>query len=114
MNQADVEVPFEKPRVTFRAGRAHSESVLIGWAGANVPEFPDVLRRKAKGGGLFGAESSAPSAQQGKADFHAGSRVVKRSREPELESAQALPPVGIPALTPEGLLNEDRLLRKAS
>lgn len=39
---------FEKPRMTFRAGGTHAEAVLIGWARANVPEFPDVLWRKAK------------------------------------------------------------------
>ena len=34
--------------MTFRAGRAHAEAILIGWARANLPEFPDVQRRKAK------------------------------------------------------------------
>ena len=44
----DTEMPFEKPRMAFRAGRAHSEPVPIGWTGANVPEFPNVLRCEAK------------------------------------------------------------------
>jgi len=39
---------FEELRMALCAGGAHSESVLIGWAGADVPEFPDVLWRKAK------------------------------------------------------------------
>ncbi len=34
--------------MTFGAGGAHAESVLIGWAGAHIPEFPDVLWREAK------------------------------------------------------------------
>jgi hypothetical protein len=44
----DAEIFFEKPRMTVRTRGAHSEAVLIGWAGANVPEFPDVLWRKAE------------------------------------------------------------------
>lgn len=44
----DVETSFEELRTTLRARGAHSESVLIGWAGANVPELPNVLRREAK------------------------------------------------------------------
>ena len=34
--------------MTLCAGCAHSEAVLIGWARENVPEFSDVLWRKAK------------------------------------------------------------------
>lgn len=44
----DIEIGFEELRMPFRTGGAHAKAVVIGGASANVPEFPDVLRCKAK------------------------------------------------------------------